>query len=108
MHALCSGGPGMATGKITAAAMIRSNSDPSVDNDPERSNSALRAIRNVQTEMGLGGKPDEAAARAQTTIHAVARRLLAVCSPRRVEGGVDRTLDPPSPQRQPMASRYCT
>ena len=80
MHALCSGGPGMATGKITAAAMIRSNSDPSVDNDPERSNSA----------------------------YAVARRLLAVCSPRRVEGGVDRTLDPPSPQRQPMASRYCT
>ena len=53
---------------LTAAAMIRSNSDLSVDTDPERSNSALRAIRNVQTEMGLGGKPDAAAARAQTTI----------------------------------------
>ena len=56
---------------LTAAAMIRSNSDLSVDTDPERSNSALRAIRNVQTEMGLGGKPDAAAARAQTTILAI-------------------------------------
>ena len=38
---------------LTAAAMVRSDSDLSVDSDPERSNSALRAIRNVQTEMGL-------------------------------------------------------
>ena len=53
---------------LTAAVMVRSDSDLSVDSDPERSNSALKAIRNVQTEMGLGGKPDAAAARAQTTI----------------------------------------
>ena len=53
---------------LTAAAMVRSDSDLSVDSDPERSNKALRAIRNVQTEMGLGGKPDAAAARAQITI----------------------------------------
>eukprot|EP00439_Symbiodinium_sp_Y106_P070026 s1447_g12.t1 len=53
---------------LTAAAMVRSDSDLSVDSDPERSSKALRAIRNVQTEMGLGGKPDAAAARAQTTI----------------------------------------
>ena len=50
---------------LTAAAMIRSNSDLTVDTDQERSNTALRAIRSVQTEMGLGGKPDAAAARAQ-------------------------------------------
>ena len=53
---------------LTAAAMVRSDSDLSVDSDPERSTKALRAIRNVQTEMGLGGKPDAAAARAQITI----------------------------------------
>ena len=53
---------------LTAAAMIRSNDDLAVDPDPERSNNALRAIRSVQTEMGLGGRPDAAAARAQTTI----------------------------------------
>ena len=53
---------------LSAAAMVRSDSDLSVDSDPERSNKALRAIRNVQTEMGLGGKPDAAAARAQITI----------------------------------------
>ena len=56
---------------LTAAAIVRSNSDLSVDSDPERSNNALRAIRNVQTEMGLGGKSDAAAARAQTTILAI-------------------------------------
>ena len=53
---------------LTAAAMIRSNDDLAVDPDPARSNNALRAIRSVQTEMGLGGRPDAAAARAQTTI----------------------------------------
>ena len=41
---------------LTAAAMVRSDSDLSVDSDPERSNKALRAIRNVQTEMGLASR----------------------------------------------------
>ena len=66
---------------LTAAAMVRSDSDLSVDSDPERSNKALRAIRNVQTEMGLGGKPDAAAARAQITILATD---FAMCANNRV------------------------
>ena len=66
---------------LTAAAMVRSDSDLSVDSDPERSNKALRAIRKVQTEMGLGGKPDAAAARAQTTIPQTPGRIQKVDPP---------------------------
>ena len=53
---------------LTAAAMIMSNDDLAVDADPERSNIAMKAIRSLQTEMGLGGRPDAAMARAQTVI----------------------------------------
>ena len=53
---------------LTAAAMIKSNDDLAVDPDPERSNIAMKAIRSLQTEMGLGGRPDAAVARAQTVI----------------------------------------
>ena len=53
---------------LTAAAMVKSNDDLAVDPDPERSNVALKAIRSLQTEMGLGGKPDAAVARAQTLV----------------------------------------
>ena len=40
--------------------MIMSNDDLAVDADPERSNIAMKAIRSLQTEMGLGGRPDAA------------------------------------------------
>ena len=53
---------------LTAAAMIMSNDDLAVDADPERSNIAMKAIRSLQTEMGLGGRPDAAMARAQAVI----------------------------------------
>ena len=62
---------------LTAAALVKDTGDLAFDIDPEKRDTAKRAIRSLQTEVGLGGLPDAAVARSQTVVLATDYDLMA-------------------------------
>ena len=62
---------------LTAATLVRDSDDLAGDIEEERRNTAMRAIRSLRNELGLGGRPDAAPARSQTTMLAMDFDLMA-------------------------------
>ena len=62
---------------LTAATLVKDGGDLAADIGEEKCDTAMRAIRSLQNEVGLGGRPDAAPARSQTTVLAVDFDLMA-------------------------------
>ena len=56
---------------LTAATLVKDSDDLAGDIEEEKRNTAMRAIRSLRNELGLGGRPDAAPARSQTTMLAM-------------------------------------
>ena len=62
---------------VTAAAFVKDDDDLNGDLNTQKRDTALRAVRTLRNELGLGGRPDAASARSQATLLAADFDLVA-------------------------------
>ena len=62
---------------LTAATLVKDGGDLADDIEEDKCDIAVRAIRNLRNELGLGGRPDAAPSRSQTTMLAMDFDLMA-------------------------------
>ena len=62
---------------LTAAAFVKDDDDLNGDLNTQKRDTALRAVRPLRNELGLGGRPDAAPARSQATLLAANFDLVA-------------------------------
>ena len=62
---------------LTAAAFVKDDDDLNGDLNTQKRDTALRAVRTLRNELGLGGRPDAAPARSQVTLLAADFDLVA-------------------------------
>ena len=62
---------------LTAAAFVKDDDDLNGDLNTEKRDAALRVVRTLRNELGLGGRPDSTPARSQATLSATDFDLMA-------------------------------